>query len=76
MNSQKGNWRNHDISPNDLHLFPIKGKLSQNHSDIIIIETLKLIKYCLIHSSHLNFSVVQNMFSIWDPIRYYLLNLG
>ena len=38
MNSQKGNWRDHDTpSPNDLYLFPIKEKLSQNHSDIIII---------------------------------------
>ena len=31
MNSQKGNWRDHDTpSPNDLYLFPIKEKLSQN----------------------------------------------
>ena len=59
MNSQKGNWSNHDISPDDLHLFPIKEKLSKNHSNIIIIETLKVIKYCLIHCSYLNFSVVQ-----------------
>lgn len=50
--------------PNGLHLFRMKENILLHNHSIIITKTLTLIKYYLIYSSHLNFSVPKIMSSI------------